>query len=71
MNEPTRIEINVETLVVDGMSGPEAAALVAAAERALNARLAGGPSDGSPDPLAVTLAGKLATAVQDGRGRAG
>jgi hypothetical protein len=73
MNEPVRIEIDVETLAVDGMTGEEAAALVAATERALNARLGAGTGDGAgaTHPLAGTLADRLAAVIRDGRRRAG
>jgi hypothetical protein len=86
MSNPARIEIDLETLAVEGLTGREAAALVAATERALNARFAGGTNgvaaggtsgDAGPgattaiDRLAGALATKLAAAIRDGRGRAG
>jgi hypothetical protein len=86
MSNPVRIEIDLEMLAVEGLTGREAAALIAATERALNARFADGTNgeaaggtggDAGPgattaiDRLAGALATKLAAAIRDGRGRAG
>ena len=66
MTDPARIEIDLETLVVEGMTAAEAAALVDAAERALNARLAGGAT------VAIdALPAMLVAAIRDGSRRAG
>ena len=65
MTNPARIEIDLETLVVEGMTDQEAAALVAAAERALGARLAGEAT------VAIdALPAMLAAAIRDASGRA-
>jgi hypothetical protein len=70
MIEPTRIEIILETLAVEGMTGPEAAALVAATERALNAYYAARTEPGASGPTATTaeaVAATLAAAIRAGR----
>jgi hypothetical protein len=76
MSNPVRIEIDLEMLAVEGLTGREAAALIAATERALNTRFAGGTNgeagggtsgeaSGDAGPGATTaidrLAGALAT----------
>jgi len=70
MTEPARIEIHLETLAVDGITGQEAAALVAAAESELNAYYAGDVERGQTATAGTTagaLAATLAAAIREGR----